>query len=63
MCARLTHTLCAPDVSGVSWFTDATEGALRVQTLTVLTQIPHHLTLVNICATHTFVNTQIRQIS
>lgn len=42
------HTLRACDVSGVSWFTDAAEGAQCVQTPTVLTQIAHHLTLVDI---------------
>lgn len=66
---RLTHALGAADVRGVSGFTDAAEGAQRVQTLAVLTQIPHHLTLVDICrdithrsstVTHTLISTNTR---
>lgn len=54
-CVRLTNTLSACDISCVSWFARAAEGAQSIQTLTVLTQIPHHLTLVNIYTTHRYI--------
>lgn len=38
----------AGNVGGVSGVTDALVGALCVHTSSVLTQIPHHLTLINI---------------
>lgn len=44
----LTHTQCAADVSGVARFTDAAVGAQSVDALTVLAQVPHHTTLINI---------------
>lgn len=48
----LTNTDGAGNVGGVSGVTDALVGALCVHTSSVLTQIPHHLTLINICTKH-----------
>lgn len=48
----LTDTEGATDVSGVSGTAEAFIGSLRVHTPPVLTQIPHHLTFINICTKH-----------
>lgn len=44
------HTLRAADVSSVARFAGAAEGAQSVDALTILAQVPHHTTLINISA-------------
>lgn len=44
----LTHTLCAADVGSEARFAGASVGAQSVETLTILAQVAHHTTLINI---------------
>ena len=46
--SSLTHTLRAADVGSVARFAGAAEGAQSVDALTILAQVPHHTTLINI---------------
>lgn len=47
-CCGLTHANCAGDVGGVAGFAGAAVGTQRVDALTVLAQVSHHATLVNV---------------
>lgn len=44
----LTHTQSAADVGGVAGLAGAAVGAQTVDALTILAQVPHHTTLINI---------------
>ena len=46
----LTHTQRAGDVRGVAPLAHTAVGAQRVDALAVLTQVPHHTTLVYVCS-------------
>lgn len=47
-CCGLTHANCAGDVGGVAGFAGAAVGTRHVEALTVLAQVSHHTTLVNV---------------
>lgn len=47
-CCGLTHAERPDDVRGVASFAGAAVGTQRVDALTVLAQVSHHTTLVNV---------------